>query len=103
MIRDMYAEAGFVVVGVEFRNCGGRNGPHPFPAGLNDCYSGLEWTYANKDALNTNGKIIIAGESGGGNLCIATTLKAKKEGKLEMVDGVFAMCPYLCGPTFYAS
>ena len=42
-------------------------------------------------------KIAIAGESGGGNLALATTLKAKREGWLEHIDGVFAMCPYIYG------
>ena len=32
--RDELAAAGLVVVGVEFRNGGGKHGPYPFPAGL---------------------------------------------------------------------
>ena len=35
--RDELAATGLVVVGVEFRNAGGKLGNHPFPAGLNDC------------------------------------------------------------------
>ena len=31
--RDELAATGLVVVGVEFRNGGGKHGPHPFPAG----------------------------------------------------------------------
>ena len=38
--RDELAATGLVVVGVEFRNGGGKHGPHPFPAGLNDCAVG---------------------------------------------------------------
>lgn len=38
--RAELAATGLVVVGVEFRNAGGRLGPYPFPAGLNDCASG---------------------------------------------------------------
>ena len=41
--RDELAAPGMVVVGVEFRNGGGKHGPYPFPAGLNDCTSALQW------------------------------------------------------------
>ena len=40
---------------------------------------------------------MIAGESGGGNLALATTLKARREGWIDKIDGVFAMCPYIYG------
>lgn len=36
-LRDELAATGLVVVGVEFRNAAGVLGPHPFPAGLDDC------------------------------------------------------------------
>ncbi|MFT7599419.1 MAG: acetyl esterase [Acidimicrobiales bacterium] len=94
--RDELASTGLVVVGVEFRNAAGKLGPHPFPAGLNDCFSGLTWANANRSALGIS-KIVISGESGGGNLAIATTLKAKAEGVLDAVDGVYAQCPYVSG------
>lgn len=95
-LRNDIASRGVVVVGVEFRNGGGALGPHPFPAGLNDCAAGLQWVHARKAELGIN-KIVISGESGGGNLCIATTLKAKQEGWLQQIDGVYAMCPYISG------
>ncbi len=94
--RDELASTGLVVVGVEFRNAGGKLGPHPFPAGLNDCFSGLKWTHDNRDALGVS-KIVISGESGGGNLSLATTLKASGEGVLDIVDGVYAQCPFISG------
>ncbi len=94
--RDELASTGMVVIGVEFRNGGGKLGPHPFPAGLNDCFSGLSWVHENRAALGIS-NLIISGESGGGNLCLATTLKAKQEGVLGMVDGVYAQCPYISG------
>lgn len=92
--RDELSAAGLVVVGVEFRNGAGRLGNHPFPAGLNDCKSGLQWTFDNKAELGTS-SIVVSGESGGGNLSLAVTLLASKEGKLRQIDGVYAMCPYI--------
>ncbi len=94
--RNTLAAAGMVVVGVEFRNGGGALGNHPFPAGLNDCASAVQWTDANRAGLNIS-SLVISGESGGGNLSIATTLKALQEGWVEKIDGVYAMCPYISG------
>ena len=94
--RDELAALGMVVVGVEFRNGGGKLGNHPFPAGLNDCMSGLQWTFDHKAALGIS-KIIVSGESGGGNLSLAVCLKAKKDGRLGQIAGVYALCPYIYG------
>ena len=98
--RDELAALGLVVVGVEFCNACGALGPHPFPAGLNDCTSALEWMHAHRDGLGLS-KIVVSGESGGGNLTLATTLKARQEGRLDMIDAVYAQCPYISGA--YAS
>ena len=92
--RDELALSGLVTVGVEFRNAGGRLGPHPFPAGLNDCFSALSWMHKNKSFLKVSG-IVISGESGGGNLAIATCLKAKQANLLACVQGVYAQAPIL--------
>jgi acetyl esterase/lipase len=92
--RDELAATGLVVVGVEFRNGGGALGNHPFPAGLNDCASGVRWVAQNRDALGIS-KILVSGESGGGNLSLATALKAKREGWIDEIDGIYAQCPYI--------
>jgi acetyl esterase/lipase len=100
--RDRLACEGLVVVGVEFRNCAGADGHNEFPAGLNDCAAGLYWTHANKESLGID-RIVISGESGGGNLAIATTMKAKVDGKLDQVAGTYACCPYVAGDLHYFS
>jgi acetyl esterase len=92
--RDELAASGMVVVGVEFRNGAGKHGPYPFPAGLDDCISSLQWVFDNKDALGIS-TLIVSGESGGGNLALATSLKAKRDGLLSLIDGVYALCPYI--------
>lgn len=92
--RDDLAATGMVVVGVEFRNAAGALGPHPFPAGLNDCASAAQWVIANRDDLGVS-KVVMSGESGGGNLSIATALKAKQEGWIGDIAGVYAQCPYI--------
>lgn len=98
--RDELAATGLVVVGVEFRNGGGKHGPYPFPAGLNDCTSALRWMADNSARLGVS-KLVVSGESGGGNLTLATALRAKQDGHLGLIDGVYAQCPYISGA--YAS
>ena len=94
--RKSVAQQGAGVVGVEFRNGGGELGNHPFPAGLNDCATAAQWMIERKAELGISG-MVISGESGGGNLAIATTMKAHKEGWSGNIDGVYAMCPYISG------
>ena len=92
--RHKLASTGLIVIGVDFRNTAGELGNHPFPAGLNDCVSALKWVFENKKDLGIS-KIIVSGESGGGNLSIATSLKAKQDGISNYIDGVYAQCPYI--------
>jgi acetyl esterase/lipase len=94
--RDELAAVGMLAVGVEFRNGAGKHGPFPFPAGLNDCTSALRWMGDNRSRLGYS-KLIVSGESGGGNLTLATTLKAKRDGNIGLIDGVYAQCPYISG------
>jgi acetyl esterase/lipase len=94
--RDELAAMDLVVVGVEFRNGGGKLGPHPFPAGLDDCVAGARWVIDNAEQLGVSA-VVMSGESGGGNLSLATTLRAAKEGWSGDLAGVYAMCPYISG------
>jgi len=95
------AAKGVAVAMVEFRNAVYENsldGVAPFPAGLNDCLSGLRWLSANAATLGVDPhRIVVAGESGGGNLTLAAGLSLKRSGELGIVKGLFALCPYLVG------
>lgn len=92
--RNDLAAKKLVVVGVEFRNATGRLGVHPFPAGLNDVTSALQWVNRNRTKLNLS-SVVISGDSGGANLGLAATIKAKRDGRLNEIDGVYALCPYI--------
>jgi acetyl esterase/lipase len=94
--RDELAAMGMCVVGVEFRNGAGKLGNHPFPAGLNDCASALRWAHQQRQALDIT-NLIVSGESGGGNLSLATAIKANQEGWISEIDGVYSCCPYISG------
>jgi acetyl esterase len=92
--RESLAGTGVVVVGVEFRNSAGKLGPHPYPAGLNDCAAAVRWVFANREQLGV-GHLIVSGESGGGNLTLTVMHKAKREGWLHEIAGAYAQCPYI--------
>lgn len=95
------AAQGVAVAMVDFRNALTPSSvPEvaPFPAGLNDCISGLKWMHANSAMLNIDtSRIVVAGESGGGNLTLATGLKLKRDGELRLIKGLYALCPYIAG------
>ena len=97
----MIAHQGVAVAMVDFRNCltpSSSPDVAPFPAGLNDCVSGVKWVSSQAEALNIDpAHIIVAGESGGGNLTLATGLKLKQDGDMGLVRGLYALCPYIAG------
>ena len=95
------AAQGVQVAMVDFRNClTPSSAPEvaPYPAGLDDCVAGLEWLSTNASELGVDAdRIIVAGESGGGNLTLATGLRLKREGRLDLIRGLYALCPYIAG------
>ena len=95
-IRNVICLAGVVCIGVEFRNSAGKLGAFPFPAGLNDCYSALQYINNHKSELGIS-SVILNGESGGGNLCLSLTILAKRQNALKLIQGTYVCCPYISG------
>ena len=63
---------------------------HPFPAALEDALSTYTWLLANGiDA----GNIILAGDSAGGGLVLATTLAIRDEGR-NLPAGLICLSPW---------
>ena len=95
------AAHGVAVAMVEFRNAiAPSEVPEvaAFPAGRDDCVSGLKWLVNSAAELGVDaGHIVIAGESGGGNLTLATGLKLLADGDIGLVRGLYALCPYIAG------
>lgn len=95
------AAQGVAVAMVDFRNAlepSSAPEVEPFPAGLDDCVSGVKWVIANAGTLQIDpGHVIVSGESGGGNLTLATGLKLKRDGDLDLIRGLYALCPYIAG------
>jgi acetyl esterase/lipase len=97
----MIAHHGVAVAMVDFRNSLMPSSVPEvaiYPAGLNDCASGLQWVVANASELGVDSsRVIIAGESGGGNLTLALGMKLLREGDIGLVTGLYALCPYIAG------
>jgi acetyl esterase/lipase len=95
------AAEGVAVAMVDFRNCVTPSSVpevEPFPAGLNDCVSGLKWVVSQADELRVDAqRVVVAGESGGGNLTLATGMQLLRDGDIGLVSGLYALCPYIAG------
>ena len=95
------AQNSVAVAMVDFRNCVTPSSApevEPYPAGLNDCAAGLKWVSENAELLGIDAsRIVIAGESGGGNLTLATGMKLLRDGDIGLVQGLYALCPYIAG------
>jgi acetyl esterase len=97
----MIAAAGVVVAMVDFRNAllpSSVPEVLPFPAGLNDCIAGLKWVSENATRLGIDAsRIVVAGDSGGGNLALATGMKLLADGDEGLLKGLYAICPFIGG------
>src|SRR4029077_588685 len=95
------AHQGLAVAMIDFRNClTPSSAPEiePFPAGLNDCVAGVRWTVDHAVELGIDpDRVIVAGESGGGNLTLAIGMRLLRDGDMGLVRGLYALCPYIAG------
>lgn len=77
MCRNLCAGAGCVVVSVDYR----LSPEHKFPAPLDDCVCATHWAVQHADELSADGaRVVLAGDSAGGNLAAATALRLRDEG-----------------------
>jgi acetyl esterase len=74
--RDLAHRTGLVVVSVDYRLAP----EHRAPAAALDAWAAADWAARSCDALGTDGTVILAGDSAGGNLAAAAALAARARG-----------------------
>lgn len=75
--RKLAADSGYPVVSVDY----GLAPEHPFPEGLEDCYAALEWAAEAAPELDADpDRIVVAGDSAGGNLSAGLSLLVRDRG-----------------------
>ena len=77
LCRHLARITGMNVVSVDYRLAP----EHVFPAALDDAYAATRWVADHAAELNCDAsQLMVAGDSAGGNLAIATCLRAKEDG-----------------------
>jgi acetyl esterase len=77
LCRALCARSGAIVLSVDYRLAP----EHPFPAGLDDCEAAARWAFAQAPALGADARrVVLAGDSAGGNLAAALTLRLRDAG-----------------------
>jgi len=93
--KALSAQANAVVVSVAYRQAP----ENPFPAAHEDAFAAYKYVVDHTDEFNGNSKkIAIAGESAGGNLAVATAIKARDE-NIQMPVHILSVYPIADGDT----
>ncbi len=77
IVRQIAHDADVIVVNVAYRLAPEAK----FPTAVNDAYAALKWVAGNADRLSVDpARVVLAGDSAGGNLVIVTCLMARDQG-----------------------
>ena len=85
-----FARRGYMVANINYRLAP----EHPFPAALIDVSEALRWLVASVEGFGGDpSRIVLAGESAGGNLVTALALMTAYERKEAWARAVWDLCP----------
>ena len=97
--RQLTRACSAVVISVEYRLAP----EDPYPAGLDDCETLTRWALANADDLGVPGsRVIVCGESAGGNLAAAVSLRLR-DAAHGLPAGQVLIYPALAGSVLHPS
>ena len=97
--RELAYSSNAVVISVGYRLAP----EHPYPAGLDDCESVTRWAMANASRFGlTTPAVAVAGESAGGNLAAAVSLRLRDAGG-PLPVGQVLIYPALAGTLTHPS
>jgi len=98
--RRLANATGATVVSVDYRLAP----EHAFPAAADDCLAATRWVHDHADELGGDAaRLVVAGDSAGGNLAAVTALRARDEGGPALVAQllVYPVIDAACGtPSF---
>ena len=81
LCRNLANRIGAVMVSVDYRLAP----EHPWPAAADDLYAAVRWIHDNADAVGSDaGRIVVGGDSAGGNLAAVTALMTRDRGGPEL-------------------
>lgn len=89
--RALAAASGCAIVALEYR----RAPETKFPGPLQDCVSAVRWIASRREELGGNGRLVVLGDSAGGNLAAATALVLRDEAHGSLLDGQVLLYPCL--------
>ena len=97
--RELAHAASAVVVSVEYRLAP----ENPYPAGLDDCEAVTRWAVDQRSALGVpDAPVAVAGESAGGNLAAAVSLRLRDKGE-RFLAGQVLIYPSVAGTEVFPS
>lgn len=90
-LLDLVEELGVVAVNVEYRLAP----ENPFPAGVEDCYTGLVWMseYAAELGVDPERIVVMGGSAGGGFSAAVSLLARDRRG--PAIAGQLLLCPMI--------
>lgn len=90
--RELAHATGAAVISVEYRLAP----EDPYPAGLDDCEAVTRWALDNAPSLRApEGRVLVAGESAGGNLSAAVSLRLRDAATARRPVGQILVYPVL--------
>jgi acetyl esterase len=97
--RELTHASGAVVISVGYRLAP----EHPYPAGLDDCEKVTRWAHANAERFAvSSASLVVCGESAGGNLAAAVSLRLRDAGDVQLAGQVL-IYPRVAGSRVFAS
>jgi acetyl esterase len=90
--RELAHATGAAVISAEYRLAP----ENPYPAALDDCEDITRWALANPSSFKVSeGAVMVAGESAGGNLAAAVALRLRDDGATSTPLGQILIYPVL--------